>query len=108
MNESRIKALLSYLSEDPDDAFTLYALAMEYLESEPRKAEEIFDRLLLEKPEYLPTYLMAANYFKSIDLVDKARQIYLAGIELAQKNKEQFTLKELQSGLNEMLFEDDR
>jgi len=107
MNESRINALLSYLSEDPNDAFTLYALALEYLHSAPNKSEEIFEKLLKEKPEYLPTHLLAANHYRSNEMYTKAKEIYNKGIDLARKNNDSFALKELQNALNELLFEDE-
>lgn len=107
MNESRLKMLLSYLREEPDDPFTLYALALEYLPEKPEKSEEIFNKLLQKHPEYLATYLQAGNYYRSKKEFDRSKEIYFSGITLAEKVRDSLALRELKNALEDLLFDEE-
>lgn len=106
MNNSRIHILLQYLKEEPDDPFNLYALALEYLNSDKEKAKEYFDLLLERHKDYLPTYYHAAKFY-----IDKnkehAESIYQKGISLAQASGNQHALRELKNAYNEFLYDED-
>ena len=56
MATDRIKQLEKFYEEDPLDPFNAYALALEYLHSEPQKSRLLFESLLQGHAEYLPTY----------------------------------------------------
>ena len=62
-NLHRIKQLLEYLEEEPDNPFNLYALALEYQNHDPEKVAYYFDALLKNHKTYLPTYYHAAEFF---------------------------------------------
>ena len=104
-NLYRIQQLLGFLEEEPDNPFNLYALALEYQSHDPEKARPYFDRLLEDHKEYLPTYYQAAAFYAEEGDLDRARDIYERGIELAQKAKQPQTLKELENAYRNFLFE---
>ncbi len=107
MNSERLKQLFDFLEDDPQDSFTIYAIALEYMEEAPEKAKLYFDRLLEKHPEYLPTYYQAALLYQSINEFDKAKTIFEDGIKLAHKKNNLMAKRELESALSNLLFDED-
>jgi len=97
MNSDRIKMLEQFVAEDPDDAFNRYALALEWAKIEPRRSTEIFDQLIREQPDYLPAYYQAGLVHLALNEVDRARPILVAGIAVAQQQRNNKTVNELRS-----------
>jgi hypothetical protein len=65
MLTDRIMLLEEYLKEDPDDAFILYALALEYIKASSHdKAGEYFVKLREKHPDYLPMYYHYGKFFE--------------------------------------------
>jgi len=106
MNPERLNRLLAYLEEDPNDAFTLYALALEYRHSDDEKAREYFEELLARHPDYLGTYYHAAALYAAYNQKDKAKKVYEDGLALASKIGDHKTHRELQNAYNDFLMED--
>lgn len=107
MNENRLNLLKKYYEEDPHDPFNIYAIAMEYINSDTAKAKEYFNILLNKHPEYLPTYYHAAELYANSGDKDLAENIFVRGIELAKKQNNLKTLRELQTSYNNFLFDED-
>lgn len=105
MNSTRLDMLRRFAEEDPHDAFNWYALALEHLKSDPAQALVLFEKLLEEFSEYLPTYYMAASQYAYVGNLGKAIQILEKGIALARKQDDHKTTGELQSALDEITFE---
>jgi tetratricopeptide (TPR) repeat protein len=105
VKEERIRRLLEYSNSDPGDPFPVYGLAMEYLDTEPAKAREYFERLLNFFPEYLPTYYHSAAFFAETGNAEKAKALYLKGIELAKNQNQVKTFNELKAAYQNFLFE---
>ena len=105
MNNERIQQLIRFVQEEPADPFNVYALAIEYLPSQPKQAKLYFDQLLAEHPTYLPTYYHAAALYAEEDDRDRAAELYEQGITLARMQNNQKTLLELQRA--QQSFEDD-
>lgn len=105
MNEERVDQLKKFLSESPDDPFVKYALALEYIESNPDKSLLLFRDLLLNHSDYLPTYYHAADLLVELAEYDEAKEVFEKGIELSKKKKDQKTLAELQNAYQNFLFE---
>lgn len=100
----RVHQLEEFLREDPDDPFNSYALALEYLKVNSRKAQDLFEQLLKAHPNYLPTYYPFAQLL--IEQQDpRAEEIFKHGIETAKKLNDLKTFKELNSAYNDWLFE---
>lgn len=105
MNLTRIEQLLKFLEEDPNDVFSLYALALEYKKSNPAEAMNFFRQLLTNHPDYLPTYYQAGLMMEESGNTNEALGIYQKGIALARKLNDAATMKELQVAYN--LLSDD-
>lgn len=95
MQAQRIKYLQEEIENFPDDPFNYYALALEYAGSASHEAEPLFRKLLDNFPDYLPVYYQAANYYFDKGDIARAEDIFLAGISLAEKQKNEKTLREL-------------
>lgn len=102
-NSDRIQHLLNFLAEDPNDAFTRYALALEYQKSDPEKAEELFEHLLTMSPEYLPSYYMAAMLKLELSKPEEAIGLLKNGIDVAAQVNDQVTLRELKEALKQLV-----
>lgn len=103
----RIKFLLDFLEKEPNDAFTLYALALEYLKEDTTKALFYFEKLIAEQPEYAPTYYHLAQLYLDLEENEKAKATYLMGIEMARKVQDTHALKELEKAYQRFLYEED-
>ncbi|MEJ0029763.1 MAG: tetratricopeptide repeat protein [Bacteroidota bacterium] len=100
----RISVLEGFLAEDPDDPFNSYALALEYLKSDNKRARDLFEDLLNKNPNYLPTYYAFAQLLAE-QQDPGAADIFRQGIEIASRADDQKTLKELANAYNDWLFE---
>jgi len=105
MAETRLEQLLKFYQEDPNDAFTLYGLALEYTKVDTKKSEALFDNLLKNLPDYLPAYYQSAKLKEALGSKETALSIYRAGMELAKKMNDRKTLLELQAAFDELMFE---
>lgn len=102
MNAARIEMLEKFIQEDPTDPFPVYALALEYQVTERTKAQQLFERLLGEHPDYLPTYYMAGIFFLDQGEVLRASEILQSGLALAKAQKDLAAARELQSALENL------
>ena len=98
---NRIEALKKFLSDDPDDAFASYALALEYIKMN-RIADAIFllEQLLMKDPDYLAAYYQLGKLFEMNHDFEKSAATYQRGMEVARKKNDQKTFNELQSALD--------
>jgi len=101
---NRIEQLEQFFREDPNDPFNSYALALEYLKSDQKKAYDLFFKLIEAHPNYLPTYYPLAQLLIE-QQNPEAEVIFKTGIEKARLVADQKTLKELTSAYNDWLFE---
>lgn len=104
---NRIKILEEFLEEEPNDAFTLYALALEYLVIDSEKSYTIFKNLVDNHSNYVPTYYQFGSLLQSLNKMDEAEIIYQKGIEMALLVKDFHTLSELKSALINMQIDND-
>lgn len=80
----RIAMLTDILSQDPDDAFARYGLALEYSKlGQVEKAMDEFARLLLAHPDYTAGYFMAAQTLAGANRVEEAKRMLVDGIASA-------------------------
>lgn len=107
MSEARLAQLLTFLEEDPDDPFTIYAIATEYLKSDLQKARHFFEILLQQHPDYVATYYHAAHLYWELDLHAEAVRTFEQGIAKAREQGDQLALRELQSAYSQYRFETD-
>ncbi|GAB3903399.1 hypothetical protein GCM10028803_31780 [Larkinella knui] len=107
MNNIRIKQLLEFIEEQPDDPFNLYALAMEYRDEAPGQSLDYLEKLLDQHPAYLPTYYHAAALYAEQNNRLKAEEIYTRGIALARDQKNEKAFQELNRAYRSFQDDDD-
>lgn len=100
---NRLSQLLQFYNDDPNDAFTIYALALEYVKGNNALALHYFKLLQNNHADYLPMYYQMGKFYEEQMLLQDAIDIYSKGIEVARFQKNNHTLNELQSALNELL-----
>ena len=106
MSSSHLKKLLEFLQEEPDDPFTLYAIATEYRTKDVDKALYYYEKLLSEHPQYVATYYHAALLYADLEQPIPAERTFKKGIAVAEEQQEVLALRELQNAYNEFLFEE--
>lgn len=102
---SRIEQLKQFTLEDPTDAFNWYALALEYKKTDAGKAIEIFNQLLADHEEYVPTYYHLGRTYQEVGRNEEARQVFLLGIEEARKQNDRKALHELLAATQDLHFD---
>lgn len=110
MHNTRLEKLFDFLREDPEDAFTIYAIALEYLTQNEIKAKEYFNLLMEKFPDYMGTYYQAGNLFWKLGEDLEAEKVFRKGMKIAISSKDMHALAELKSVLNKLLkldYEDD-
>lgn len=98
---------MAFLENDPDDPFTIYAIATEYAGEMPDKAIVYYERLLVDFPDYTATYYHAAALFAEMGKIQKAKNTYEKGLEICEKSQDNKALHELKNAYQNFLFEFD-
>lgn len=101
----RLSQLKQFAEEEPGDPFNHYALALEYLKTDPSEAGRIFERLARQQPQYLPTYYPYAQWLIERKNTERAEEIFNQGIAEARQQQDQKTLKELQAAYSDWQYE---
>ena len=101
--KTRRQMLEEFVSKKPDDAFSLYGLAMECMNSGDTAAADTHFRALLERnADYIPAYLMYAQLLARESRTGEARQILSTGIAAAAKKGDQHARSEMEALLNDL------
>jgi TolA-binding protein len=99
----RIATFRSFISKSPSDPFPRYGLAMEHKQrGELADAWTVFQDLIQNFPDYVPTYLMAGGVLVALDRKDEAGAVYRQGIEVATRRGDQHARRELEGALAEI------
>ena len=111
MQSTRLTKLLTFLADQPDDPFILYALATEYNAlNDTKKAFFYYLKLVEEHPLYIGTYYHLGKLYEKVQQVEQAIAIYQTGMQRAQEKGDRHALSELQGAyqaLAGMDYEDD-
>ena len=100
---SRIDALKQFLAEDPNDSFSRYALAMEYVKlGEYDDAIREYRTVAERDPDYVATYYQLGKALEHQGLTDEAADTYRKGISVATRRGDAHTRDELTAAI-EML-----
>lgn len=100
---SRAEMLQKVLSENPNDAFARYGLAMEFANAgDAEGALTHFQRLLAAHPDYTAGYFMAAQTLAKAGRIGEARQRLKDGIASAARTGNRHALGEMQSMLDSL------
>ena len=99
----RIAALNEILTENPNDAFARYGLAMEYAKlDEVERAMEEFGKLLVSHPDYTAGYFMAAQTLANASRTDEAKRMLVDGIASAVRTGNTHAQSEMTAMLDEL------
>jgi len=99
----RLAMLNEILSQNPDDAFARYGLAMEYSNSgEVERALEQFTKLLATHPEYTAGYFMAAQTLSKANRAEEAKKMLVDGISSARRTGNTHAQSEMTAMLDEL------
>lgn len=100
MSSSRLQALLQFYEEDPNDPFTQFALAQEYLKAgDAQQALSFFERLASGQPDYVGTYYHLGKLYEQLGRKADAVATYRRGIEVAGRQRDAHARAELQDAL---------
>jgi len=84
--KTRREMLEAFVAEKPDDTFSRYGLALEFMHSgDVASAEAQFRELLRRNSGYVPAYQMYAQMLVKASRRDEARQILTQGIAAASQ-----------------------
>jgi predicted Zn-dependent protease len=99
----RVAMLGEILSQNPNDAFARYGLAMEYSKAgEVDRALEEFGKLLSTHPDYTAGYFMAAQTLVSANRAEEAKKMLVDGISSARRTGNTHAQSEMTALLDEL------
>jgi uncharacterized protein HemY len=98
----RISHLEHFIRQDPSDPFNYYALGLEYVNRDKHKALGLFQYLMKEHKNYVPTYYQLAKLYEEMGQKENAIQAFNNGILIARQQNDLKTLRELNAGLLEL------
>src|SRR4029077_1251503 len=101
--KTRRQMLEEFVAKKPDDAFSLYGLAMECVNSgDAAAAVTHFPTLLQRHADYIPAYLMYGQLLARESPPTEAKQILSTGIAAAAKKGDQHARSEMEALLTEL------
>lgn len=99
----RIAALNDILTQQPNDTFARYGLAMEYSnQGDLDRALAEFSILLKGNPDYTPGYFMAAQTLVRASRADEAKTMLSDGIASARRTGNLHAQSEMEALLAEL------
>ena len=99
----RIAILSEILTQNPNDAFARYGLALEYSNSgNVEQAMQEFAMLLAVHPDYTAGYFMAAQTLAKADRLDEARKMLGDGILSAKRSGNAHAQSEMEGMLADL------
>ncbi len=103
---STIKKLAAYIKANPNDSFSKFAMALEFLkDEEPQKACIFFEDIYKNDPGYLGVYYHLGKLYERLGRNDAAIKMYKEGVEVAANQQKKRTLKELKEALASLKIE---
>ena len=95
--------LEEFVAQKPDDAFSRYGLAMECMNTgDTAAADAHFRHLVNHNGEYVPAYLMYAQFLVRESRTDEAKQILKSGIAAAVQKGDAHAQSEMEALLNDL------
>ena len=99
----RIAALNEILTQNPNDTFARYGLAMEYSrQGDLDRSLAEFSMLLKSNPDYTPGYFMAAQTLARADRMAEAKTMLTDGISSARRTGNLHAQSEMEAMLAEL------
>lgn len=97
--------LTEVLTQNPNDAFARYGLAMEYSSNgKPEQALAEFNKLIAAHPDYAAGYFMAAQTLVRENRVDEAKRMLTDGISAARRTGNNHAQSEMTAMLEDLNY----
>jgi Tfp pilus assembly protein PilF len=101
MATNRLQMLEQMVSQDPNNTFARYGLAMEYANSGDWAQAVVEFRTLLQHDEnYAAAYYHAGQALEKVGEVEQARTMYEQGIEASTRKGDLHTRSEIEAALS--------
>jgi predicted Zn-dependent protease len=95
--------MLAFLEQEPNDSFTRYAVALEYMGlKEYHVAQRYLAEVRERDPDYVATYYQLGQVYTALEDWDRAEETYAAGIAAGRKMGDLHAVSELQAALDEL------
>lgn len=97
----RMRKLLGMIEKDAGDPFLLFAVGMEHKKlGQTAEAVEWFRKTLAKDPGYCVAYHQAALAYEDAGEMDRAKQLYREGIDVARKKGDDHAAGEMEAALS--------
>ena len=103
---NRIEVLKGFLEQEPNDSFSRYALALEYVKAgQQEDARREFELVREKDPNYTATYFQLGQLYRAMGLRHEAEKAFRSGITVASRGGDSHTQSELEGALEALLSE---
>ena len=101
---NRIEVLRGFLNDNPNDSFSRYALALEYVKlGQNDEALREFESVVKNDPGYVATYYQLGQLYQKLGQKHEAEKTLRTGITVAAKAGDEHTRSELEAALEALL-----
>lgn len=101
---NRIEILQGFLDGNPNDSFSRYALALEYVKlGQNEDAVREFETVKNNDPDYVATYFQLGQLYQKLGQNHEAEKTFRTGITVASKAGDEHTRSELEGALEALL-----
>ena len=101
---NRIEILKGFLAENPNDSFSRYALALEFIKlGQNDDALREFETVKSNDPAYVATYFQLGQLYSKLGRTHDAEKTFRSGITVAAKAGDEHTRSELEGALEGLL-----
>ncbi len=101
---NRIEILKGFLQENPNDSFSRYALALEYVKlGQNDEALREFETVAKNDPDYVATYFQLGQLYQRLEKLHEAEKAFRTGITVATKAGDGHTRSELEGALEALI-----
>ncbi len=102
---NRIEILKGFLNDNPNDSFSRYALALEYVKlGQNQEALREFETVRKNDPDYVATYYQLGQLYQKLGQKHDAEKTFRTGITVASKARDDHTRSELETALDALLL----
>lgn len=101
---NRIEILKGFLNDNPNDSFSRYALALEYVKlGQNDDALREFETVKTNDPQYVATYYQLGQLYQKLGKTQEAEKTLRTGITVATKAGDEHTRSELEAALEGLM-----
>ncbi len=101
---NRIEILKGFLTDNPNDSFSRYALALEYVKlGQNDDAIREFEAVTKNDPNYVATYYQLGQLYQKLGRHHDAEKTLRSGIVVAAKAGDEHTRSELEAALEGLI-----